>query len=112
MTPESDFFLPVLLDVCFILTWLFLLLIRGCLQLSGALCFFEHMQRRRLLASTLLQIMKEKVYSKAPGNCYPHLPQLEYAHSQPVARNGTRLINLDLNCANLLRLESYIPGGS
>ena len=24
MTPESDFFLPVLLDVCFILTWLFL----------------------------------------------------------------------------------------
>lgn len=64
-----------------------------------------------MLASTLLQIMKEK-FLQSPEIATLPFPQLDYAHSQPVARDGTRLINLDLNCANLLRLESYVLGGS
>lgn len=78
---------------------------------SGAPGFFEHM-RKRGLPLKLVQNMKEKLFPKPPGNCYTHWPQLGHAHSQSMTGNGIMLINLDLNCANSLRLESHISEGS
>lgn len=111
MTPKSDFFLPMFswpllyfnLALCYVEIWL--------PTVSGAPYFFEHMQKRGLLLK-LLQNMKEKLFPKPPGNCYTHWPQLGHVRSQSMAGNGIMLINLDLNCANSLRLESHISEGS
>lgn len=132
VTNDHICFCTRFLHVCFILTWLDLvvgrwlstvqgllgfflhkhagnkpLILGGCLYVPS---YFEYMQKKRLPLKLSGTWNKQQLSPKLPANHFSHWPKLYHGHCQP--SNGTVLSYLGWNYVNLIILEPYTPIGS